>query len=146
MARKNNKKLFNPTNPEKYKGQYPIVARSSWELQFMRWCDGNSNIETWSSESVKIPYFDPVRNKRRRYFPDFLLGVRDKRGNIVKYVVEIKPHKESVPPKPGIKTKKTRLYEVKTYKTNQAKWKAAEDYCRKMGYIFKVITEKELFR
>jgi len=137
--------VYTPMFPQKYKGRYPIVSRSSWELQFMKWCDANPNILEWSSESIKIPYLDPVKGRRRRYYPDFWVKVKDKDGNVVKYIVEIKPHKESIPPKPRGKTNKTRRYEMKAYATNQAKWKAAKDYCRRMGLRFKVLTEKELF-
>jgi len=139
------KTVYNPMFPQKYKGKYPIVSRSSWELQFMKWCDANPNILQWSSESVKIPYYDPVKQRQRRYYPDFWLKVKCKDGNTVKWVVEVKPYKESVPPKPGKKTNKTRIYEAKTYKTNQAKWRAAVDYCGKMGFKFKILTERELF-
>lgn len=137
--------VYTPMFPQKYKGRYPIISRSSWELQFMKWCDANPNILQWSSESIKIPYLDPIKRKQRRYYPDFWIKVKDKDGNIVKYIVEIKPHKESVPPKPRGKTKKARKYDMKAYAMNQAKWKAANDYCRKMGMKFKVLTEKELF-
>jgi hypothetical protein len=137
--------VFNPMFPHKYKGKYPIISRSSWELQFMRWADANPNILQWSSESIKIPYFDPVRQHKRRYYPDFWLKVKNKNGGTDKWIVEIKPYKESVPPKPGKKSNKTRIYESKTYKTNRAKWRAAEDFCNKMGYKFKILTERQLF-
>ena len=45
--------------------------------------------------------------------------VKDKDGKTVKWVVEVKPYKESIPPQGRGKTNKTRIYETKTYKTNQ---------------------------
>jgi len=138
--------VYTPMFPQKYKGRYPIISRSSWEYQFMRWCDNDPQVLQWSSESIKIPYMDPIRRRQRRYYPDFWIKVKDKNGNIVKYVVEIKPYKESVPPKVRGKTKKARRYDAKAYLVNQAKWRAAADYCKKMGYKFKVLTERELFR
>jgi len=143
--RKKGKEIFTPNTPEKYKGRYPIVIRSSWEKAFCQWCDSNPMVIKWSSESIAIPYYDPVKRRRRRYFPDFFMVVKDKSEKKIEYIVEIKPFKETVPPKPGKKRKKTRLYEERTWSTNQAKWKAANDFCKKFRYIFKIITEKELF-
>jgi len=138
--------VFTPKFPEKYKGNYPIVSRSNWELQFMKWCDNNPLVVEWSSESVKIPYFDPTQQKRRFYYPDFMIKVIDKKNNIVPYIIEIKPHKETVPPKRGgRKSRKSMLYEQLTFQTNQAKWKAAQDFANKAGAIFKIFTERELF-
>ena len=33
------KNIYSPTNPDKYKGDYPIIARSSWEFEFMTYLD-----------------------------------------------------------------------------------------------------------
>ena len=51
---------FTPKNPEKYIGQRDPTYRSSWELSFMLFCDNNPAIENWASESIKIPYKDPL--------------------------------------------------------------------------------------
>ena len=73
---------FHPRNPQKYKGDYNnIVYRSSWEVHFMRYCDRNDNIIEWGSEEIFIPYFDPTTKKLRRYFPDFIMKVKDNQGN-----------------------------------------------------------------
>lgn len=106
----------------------------------------NPSVLQWASEIAAIPYFDPVKRKNRRYYPDFLIKVKDKDGKEVMYCVEIKPYKEILPPKNGTKkSEKTKIHEVTTYMTNSAKWKAADDYCKKRGWIFRLITEKELF-
>jgi len=56
--------IFNPKNPNKYKGNpNNIVYRSSWELKFMRYCDLNEKILEWGSEEFFIPYLDPTTNK-----------------------------------------------------------------------------------
>jgi len=135
---------FIPKFPEKYVGRYPILPRSSWEYSFMQWLDMNSSIIEWSSESVTIQYYDPVYKKRRRYYPDFYMLV-NKGNKEQQFIVEIKPHKEIVPPRRGRKSTSTRIYEQKTYETNTAKWNAAEVWCRKMGMRFMILTEKELF-
>ena len=34
---------------------------------------------------------------------------------------------------------------MRTYAVNQAKWKAAQEFCKDNGMQFKLITEKELY-
>lgn len=102
--------------------------------------DENNSVLQWSSEEIVIPYLSPVDNKYHRYFPDFF--VRTKESAII---LEVKPHSQSVAPK--VQQKRTRRYisEVVTFGVNQAKWKAADEYCKDRGWKFKVVTEKELF-
>jgi len=134
-----------PKNPNKYIGRYPIVIRSSWERMFCQWLDANTNIVSWLSEGHAIPYFDPIQMKRRRYYPDFWMKVKTPQG-YQEYLVEVKPRKETMPPIiKGRKSKKTQLHQEATWVTNQAKFEAAEKYCQKMGYIWKIITEEQLF-
>jgi hypothetical protein len=67
------------------------------------------------------------------------LGLRDAGDRI-----EIKPMRQcSPPPKPKRQTKKY-LNEAYEYAKNQAKWRAAQDYCADRRWEFKVMTEKEL--
>ena len=134
-----------PKNPNKYVGQYPIVVRSTWERKFCQWLDVNFTVLEWSSENIVVPYYDPVRMKYRRYFPDFWMKIKNKDDTIDKYIVEIKPLSECAPPKKGRKTAKTLRLQEATYLTNQAKFRAADGYCQKMGYKFKIMTERELF-
>jgi len=138
---------FIPKHKEKYKGDYPIQIRSSYEQKFAAWCDANDNIVHWTSESVEIPYFDPVKMKQRRYIPDFIIKVKDKTlKNDRVWLVEVKPLKECTQPvNTKGKSKKTKIYEATTYATNSAKWKAAIKYCKAKGWSFKIITERELF-
>ena len=137
---------FVPKQPLKYVGKYPIVMRSSWERRMSQWLDSNPSVLEWSSESIFIHYFDPVTKKNRRYFPDFYVMFKNKDGVLQKYIVEVKPFKETIPPtNRGKKSKKTKIYEAKTYSTNMAKWDAATGWCRKMGMSFITITEKDLF-
>ena len=99
----------------------------------------------WGSEEFFIKYFDPVTNRVRRYFPDFIIKVREQSGEIKKYVIEVKPKRQTVPPVQTSK-KRTRTYitEVKTYATNEAKWKAAREFCEDRMMEFKIITEDHL--
>ena len=136
---------FRPSKPKKYKGDPTnIVYRSLWELKFMRYCDSNNNIVKWSSEEIVIPYKSPLDNRFHRYFPDFYLKYKDVKGKIIEKVVEIKPAAQVKEPK--IQKRKTKKYvtEVINYAKNQAKWIAAEEFCKDRRWKFQILTEKEL--
>ena len=138
------KSLFKPSHPRKYKGNVNnIICRSSWEKKFCNWCDINESIVEWGSEEFWIPYRAPD-GKVRRYFPDFLIKVKENTGELKTYVIEVKPAKQTRRPKPRKKVTKSYLYECKTYEVNQAKWKAAKEWCADRRVEFKIITEKEL--
>ena len=136
---------FIPTHPRKYKGDTRnIIYRSLWELKFMRWCDRNESILEWGSEEFFIPYISPLDNKSHRYYPDFYMKVKESNGKLKRYVIEVKPAKQTKPPVQGKKQKRTFIREVTEYAKNQAKWKAAESFCEIRQLTFKVVTEKEL--
>ena len=131
---------FRPKNPNKYKGDpRNVVYRSSWEYKFMLWCDQTSSVTEWGSEEIAVPYISPVDGKRHKYYPDFYVKVNNK-----KYMVEVKPAKQTKEPKIQKKVTKRYITEAYTYATNQAKWKQAREYCADRMWEFKVITEKEL--
>lgn len=110
----------------------------------MRWCDRNASVLEWGSETVVIPYKSPVDNKLHRYFVDFYVKIKNKENKITKYLVEIKPEKFTKPPEiPKRQTKKF-IQEVFQYGTNQAKWKAANEFCQDRGMKFLVLTENDL--
>ena len=137
---------FHPQNPQKYKGDVNnIIYRSSWELKFMQWCDRNENIMEYGSEEFWIPYVSPVDNRVHRYFPDFIIKVKESNEEIKTYVIEVKPKRQTVPPKQKSRVTKSYLYEVQTYAVNQSKWNAADEWCKDRRLEFKVITEQELF-
>ena len=132
-------------NPSKYRGDsQDVTYRSSWELKFMKWCDTNPSVLEWGSETIVIPYTSPVDNRVHRYFVDFYIKVQDRNGKINRYLVEIKPAKLTKPPE--IPARKTRRFvqEVFQYGTNQAKWKAADEYCIERSMKFLVLTEIDL--
>ena len=136
---------FKPKNYKKYKGDpTKIYYRSLWERRFMVYCDKNPNIIEWGSEEVIIPYRSPVDRRVHRYFPDFYIKYRNSKGEILREIIEVKPKKQCFPPKEP--KRQTRKYKqaVLTYIINQAKFKAAGDYCkdRKMG--FRILTEDHL--
>ena len=136
--------VYTPTG-RKYKGSSRPVYRSSWELKFFRWCDANDNILEWTSESVVIPYTSPLSSRTCRYIVDNTVKILEG-DKVVKYLIEIKPKKQTQKPKPhGNKKQSTILYENMTYIKNQAKWAAAEKWCKSRGYRFQIITEDHLF-
>ena len=139
--------IFTPKFPQKYTGQYPIIAKSSWERTFAQWCDVNESVIQWASETIVIPYFDTVKNKNRRYYPDFMMEILKTDGKKETWVVEIKPYKETIQPVKGKKkSERTLLYEAITWRNNVDKWDAAQLFCKKRGYGFKILTERDLFK
>ena len=98
----------------------------------------------WGSEEIALPYRSPLDNRIHRYFPDFYIKVKEKTGQIKKYIIEIKPQRQTI--EPQIKQRKTKqyIYEVTEWAKNQAKWEAAKQFCEDRGYEFKILTEKEL--
>ena len=136
---------YKPSNPEKYNGNVTnIIYRSLWERKFCVYCDTNERIIEWESEEKAIPYRSPLDGKIHRYFPDFLIKVKESDGSIKKYMIEIKPSKQTVPPiKPQRQTKRY-ISEVYEYAKNQSKWESAREWCADHGYEFKIITEYEL--
>jgi|TARA_B100001250_G_scaffold371705_1_gene356687 hypothetical protein len=139
------KSRFKPLHPSKYQGNPDnIICRSSWERKFCQWCDRNNSIIYWASEEISIPYVSPKDNRVHRYYPDFVIKVKEKNSKIKTYVVEVKPKKQTLPPKPRKRVSKSYIYECTTYEVNKAKWKAASEYCKDHLIEFKIVTEDEL--
>ena len=140
------KSRYKPSFPKKYKGDpNNIICRSSWERKFCHWCDLNESVLEWGSEEFWIPYRSPVDNKVHRYFPDFIIKVREQNGDIKTYVIEVKPKKQTLPPKQRSRVTKSYLHECRTYAVNQAKWSAVKEWCADRLLEFKIITEEDLF-
>ena len=145
MSTKYKQGIFHPKFKNKYKGNKQPVFRSGWEKHFFNWCDNNPNVLEWASESIIIPYISPIDNKVHRYYVDNSVIIKEG-TKIVKYLIEIKPKKQTIIPKhTKYKKRNTILYENAMYVVNQAKWQSAEKWCKKHGYKFLILTEKELF-
>jgi hypothetical protein len=142
------KGIFKVHNKHKYEGNpHNVIYRSSWENAYMMKLDHDKNVLSWSSESVVIPYRFSVDDSFHRYFVDFKVVRKDPDGVVRTYLYEIKPLSQCRPPKNAVnKRRPTRkmINEHMTYAKNQDKWKYAEMYCAERGWIFKVLTEKEL--
>ena len=136
---------YYPSYPRKYKGDPTnIIYRSLWERKFMVYCDKNDSILEWASEEISIPYRSPVDNRVHRYFPDFYMKVKERGGKIKRYVIEVKPAKQTKPPVKPKRQTKGYIREAYEYAKNQAKWKMAREFCADRQWEFKVVTEKEL--
>ncbi len=110
----------------------------------MVYCDKNEKILEWGSEEMYIWYRSPIDSKPHRYFPDFYIKVQESTGKIKKYLIEVKPKKQTAPPPKPQRQTKGYIREAYEYVKNQAKWEAAREWCKDRGYEFKVITEDEL--
>jgi len=114
-------KYIQPINKTMNQMQYPEY-RSSWELQFMKWCEASELVQKWSAESIAIQYISPKDGQPHRYFPDIQLLMTDGK----KFLIEIKPKNQQNNP------------------INKAKWEAAQEWANRNNYEFIVITETEL--
>ena len=137
---------YYPRYPKKYKGDPTnIVYRSLWERKFMNYCDLTESVSEWQSEEFWIPYRSPIDNRVHRYFPDFYLKYKDSAGKRRTMVVEVKPKSQTKMPIQNPKKRtKSWAYSVRTYAINQAKWKAAREFCKDRNIEFKIMTEDEL--
>ena len=128
-------------NPDKYLGNPTnVIFRSLWERNAFRWCENNPKVRAWSSEEIVVPYKCSVDRKLHRYFVDLYLEMTN--GSV--YLIEIKPKKETIPPKKGKRKTKRYAQEAYTFIKNQDKWNAANEYAEYKGWKFQVWTEDTL--
>lgn len=92
-----------------------IYYRSSYELDFLKWCE--SNKKTFCSCPFSIPYTS-ADGSVRQYLPDFLIDN--------KYVVEVKPKR------------------LLNWDVNLRKFTAAKNFCSEKGLNYYVITKEDL--
>lgn len=139
--------FFKPKFPKKYIGDPTnIVFRSGWERRVMQSLDENLSVLRWSSEEIVIPYISPIDNRRHRYFVDFYVEAKNPDGSIRRLLIEVKPASQTKPPQTPKRKTKRYITEVMTWGVNEAKWKAAMEYCADRGWEFKILTEAELFK
>ncbi len=157
------------TVPEQFQHKYVgdlnnIIYRSSLEYKFLLYCSYNPNITKFGSEIVHVKYLNPVANlkynkqhglsntnprnwKLCNYWIDFWVEVQKADGTVKKILVEIKPHAETLPPKPTsdkarIKNRRAFIRQSKIFLENKAKWQAADKWAKENGMEFKVVTDK----
>ncbi len=159
--RKYEKGYYKPKYPEKYKGVSEPYYKSSYEWRVMYWLDTNKNVVEWNYEPFSIPYNftvppeaplwmqNLVDHKSHEYYIDFVAKIVNKNGITETHVLEIKPYGQTImPAEPKKKSKKSLekfFNNMKEYIKNSCKWKAAEEYSKKRGFTFGVLTEKEIF-
>lgn len=117
-------KRFNNKTGKLYstKARKELRFLSSWEEKFIKFIDATEYID----EVMIVPpieYFNIEKNKISFYFADFFLKL--KTG--IKVLIEIKPE---------------RLYYNEIVRTKR---ESAINYCKKNGYFYITLTEKELF-
>ena len=158
---------YNVQNTKKYVGDPTLVVyRSSWEFSFCKWCDFSPSVKRWSSEPIKVPYYDRVSNleeckkygldpnnpknwKVRYYFTDFWVEVIKGNKEMERWFIEIKPanklKKPAPPPKDAkVQTIKKFNREAKEYLINEAKFAALNEWAKKHNSKFYVFTENTL--
>lgn len=131
--------IYQVKNLEKYAGKKMPTYRSSWEQMFCQFCDDHPSIIKWSSESLRIPYQNPITGKLTNYVPDFLIQYVDKDGREHVELIEIKPSKETT--MENARNTKDKI----AIAVNTAKWAAAQAWCAQKGIRFKVINEDSIF-
>lgn len=134
--------IFTPKNQDKFIGT-KAVYRSGLELKFFRFCDDNKNVLKWSSENVVVPYRSPLDGRIHRYFVDNFIMLKEG-DNVTKYLVEIKPYRQTKPPTTKYKKKHHLIYEQKQWAINSSKWESARKFAKHKGWKFIIITEKDL--
>lgn len=136
---------YKPRNPKKYLGDPTnIIYRSGWELKLMSYLDKHPQVLEWGSEELVIPYKSPIDGKYHRYFTDFIVKQINSKGEKEIIVIEVKPKAQTKPPVKKSRITPKYITEVKTWGVNQAKWKAAEEYCKDRGWKFRILTEDDL--
>lgn len=105
----------------------------------MRFVDTNDNVLQWASESISIPYRNPITGKNSTYIPDFFVTYRTRDNTVCAEVIEIKPKSQSL-----IEERQSQRDRA-IVALNYAKWSAAEKWCKKAGLGFRVVTEDQIF-
>jgi hypothetical protein len=131
---------FEMKNPAKYVGKKTPLARSSWEFVFMRMLDEHPGVVNWASESIQIPYRDPLTGRQTIYVPDFFVVYNDKNGKKHAEVVEVKPASHTLREAVG-----KSAYNQQQYVKNMAKWEAANAWCKQQGIKFRIVNEGDIF-
>jgi hypothetical protein len=106
----------------------------------MQFCDNNPSILAWASEAIQIPYYNPVKQTKTHYIPDFFIKYRNADGEEISELIEIKPSKETSLEAAG-RSVRNQYYAV----INQAKWQAADNWCKNNNIKFRILTEHDMF-
>lgn len=127
-------------NPDKFLGNKTPTYRSSWEFTFMQFLDNHPSVSKWASESIKIPYRNPLTGKQTIYVPDFFIVYNDKKSKQHVELIEVKPANQTLKEKVGRSRHNQAAWVV-----NQAKWEAASAWCKQRGIFFRIINENDIY-
>ena len=131
--------LFTPKNPEKYIGKGTPKYRSSWEMAMMTFFDNNDHILHWASESISVPYRHPFTGKITNYIPDFFCVYVDNKNKQHAEIIEVKPRSQTIMTEARSKGDQQQVI------INTAKWQAAQAYCKRNGFTFRIVNERDIF-
>jgi hypothetical protein len=131
--------FYQVKNPQKYVGTGRPKYRSGWEMTFMMFLDNNDHILQWASESISIPYRNPITGKQSMYVPDFIVTYRGRNNTMRAEMIEIKPRKQSL-----IEERQSQRDRAQVA-INYAKWEQAVKWCNRNGLTFRVINEDQIF-
>ena len=106
----------------------------------MRFCDEHPSVAQWASEAIKIPYRHPFTGKHTIYVPDFFIVYVDKKGKQKVELIEVKPANQTIKEKVGRSKTNQAAWVV-----NQAKWGAAQSWCKQKGIFFRIVNEDDIF-
>jgi hypothetical protein len=73
-----------------------------------------ANILSWASEEITIPYLSPVDGKWHKYYPDFVVKVKNKDNTTRTMMLEVKPKKQTQQPIPQRRVTQRYITEVPT--------------------------------
>lgn len=120
------RKITNRADFKKIVGKFPSLKMGrivGWESQlerdFLFLLEFDDDVLSFHEQPVEISY--AYKMKTGRYFPDFLVERRS-----CKELVEVKPY--------------SKLNDLK----NRIKFLAGEEYCRRRGWIFRVVTDDNI--
>lgn len=133
--------VYRPKNFRKF-GETSCVYRSSYELDFLKWCDNNKKVLQIHYEKVVIPYKCKTDEKIHKYYVDCKIKYLESSGPKT-YLIEIKPFKQTLPPKPSKRKKRqTIITEQYNWLKNTSKWTSAKQYCKSKGWRWCIMTER----
>jgi len=136
--------VYRPKNIQKF-GESKCIYRSSYELQFLKWCDNHPKITDIKYEKVIIPYMCKTDGRLHRYYVDCKIKMQESTG-LKDYLIEIKPFRQTLQPKPSKRKKQsTIIQENLSFLKNTSKWDSAKQYCKKMGWRWCILTEKGIY-
>ena len=128
-------------------GEKTPVFKSRMEARVFRWLDLNANVIRWGYEIIDIPYLFQVDGRMHTYITDIYCEIRGNNSKVNRYILEVKPVKETLPPKPANNSPKSKARyqrEMFVYIKNSDKWEATRRFCDSKGIKFVEVTDEDI--